>query len=341
MPPAMRAVARADAAGGDRPPRRASVRSGLAARSARDARRQRRRHGAAARSGARLPATPAAAPVRTLIVSSAEVYGIHRPERMPLDESAPLRPANPYAASKAAAEAIGLAWARSYGLDVVVARPFNHIGPGQDDAFRRRDASPASSRRSPPGGPRASCTSATSTAERDFLDVRDVAEAYVALLAYGAGGEVYNICSGHAVRIQEVLRQLITIAHVPVEVREDPERMRPSDLPILVGYASKLRAATGWEPRFTLTADAARRLRRRARARQDAVSRMTGSRRSKRSSSRSAARCSRSRRRVLAVARASRARSRSRLGLPLAFARRSGARVGRRLLRRRRRAAIA
>jgi len=195
--------------------------------------------------------TSAGVPVRTLVVSSAEVYGIHRPERMPLDESTPLLPANPYAASKAAAEAFALAWGRSYELDIVVARPFNHIGPGQDErfavaAFARQLAAIAA------GGPPVMHVG-NLTAQRDFLDVRDVCEAYVALLAYGKGGEVYNICSGHAVRIQEVLRQLITIAHVPVEVREDPERMRPSDLPILVGYASKLRAATGWEPRRTLT----------------------------------------------------------------------------------------
>ncbi len=193
----------------------------------------------------------AGASIRTLVVSSAEVYGIHRPERMPLDESTPLRPANPYAASKAAAEAFALAWGRSYDLDVIVARPFNHIGPGQDErfavgAFARQLAAIAA------GAPPVMHVG-NLTAERDFLDVRDVCEAYVALLAYGKGGEVYNICSGRAVRIQEVLRQLITIAHVPVEVREDPERMRPSDLPILVGYASKLRAATGWEPRRTLT----------------------------------------------------------------------------------------
>jgi len=193
-----------------------------------------------------------AGPIRTLVVSSAEVYGIHPPERMPLDESTPLRPDNPYAASKAAAEAFALAWARSYDLDVVVARPFNHIGPGQDErfvvaTFAHQLAAIAA------GGPPIMHVGNLS-AERDFLDVRDVCAAYAALLAYGRGGEVYNICSGQAVRIQEVLRQLITIAHVPVEVREDPERMRPSDLPILVGYVSKLRAATGWAPHYSLAA---------------------------------------------------------------------------------------
>jgi GDP-4-dehydro-6-deoxy-D-mannose reductase len=91
-------------------------------------------------------------------------------------------------------------------------------------------------------------------AQRDFLDVRDVVAAYVLLLANGRAGEVYNICSGRPVAIREVLRQLITIARVPVEVRDDPERMRSSDLPILSGDATKLRAETGWEPHYSLAA---------------------------------------------------------------------------------------
>ena len=189
---------------------------------------------------------------RVLIVSSAEVYGRHAPERMPLDEAAPLRPGNPYAASKAAAEACALAWSRAYGLDVLVARPFNHIGPGQDArfvvaSFAAQLAAIAA------GGPRLMHVG-NLDAQRDFLDVRDVAAAYAALIANGRSGEVYNICSGRPVAIREVLRQLITIARVPVEIRDDPERLRPSDLPILSGDAGKLRAATGWEPRYALDA---------------------------------------------------------------------------------------
>jgi GDP-4-dehydro-6-deoxy-D-mannose reductase len=91
-------------------------------------------------------------------------------------------------------------------------------------------------------------------AQRDFLDVRDVAAAYVLLIANGRAGEVYNICSGRTVAIREVLRQLITIARVPVEIRDDPDRMRASNLPILSGDATKLRAETGWEPRISLAA---------------------------------------------------------------------------------------
>jgi GDP-4-dehydro-6-deoxy-D-mannose reductase len=192
------------------------------------------------------------APLRMLAVSSAEVYGIQRPERMPLDENAVAHPANPYAASKHAAEIYALSWARAFGLDVLVARPFNHIGPGQDTrfvvpSFARQLAEIAA------GAPPV-LKVGNLEAQRDFLDVRDVCAAYALLVANARRGEVYNICSGRPVAIREVLRQLITIAHVPVEVRDDPERMRPSDLPILSGDPTKLRAATGWEPSFTLAA---------------------------------------------------------------------------------------
>jgi GDP-4-dehydro-6-deoxy-D-mannose reductase len=189
---------------------------------------------------------------RVLVVSSAEVYGLQRPERMPLDETAVVRPANAYAASKLAAETYALAWHRSYGLDAVVARPFNHIGPGQDarfvvPSFAKQLAGIAA------GAPPLMHVG-NLDAQRDFLDVRDVVAAYVLLLANGRAGDVYNISSGRPVAIREVLRQLITIARVPVEIRDDPERMRASDLPILSGDATKLRAETGWEPRYSLAA---------------------------------------------------------------------------------------
>ena len=189
---------------------------------------------------------------RVLVISSAEVYGVQRPERMPLDENAVVRPGNAYAASKLAAEAYALAWHRSYGLDTVVARPFNHIGPGQDErfvvaSFARQLAAIAA------GAPPLMHVG-NLEAQRDFLDVRDVVAAYVLLLANGRAGEVYNISSGRPVAIREVLRQLITIARVPVEIRDDPERMRSSDLPILSGDATKLRAETGWEPKYSLAA---------------------------------------------------------------------------------------
>jgi GDP-4-dehydro-6-deoxy-D-mannose reductase len=88
--------------------------------------------------------------------------------------------------------------------------------------------------------------------KRDFLDVRDVVDAYAALARTGITGEIYNVCSGTAISIREILGELIRIAHVPVEVRTDPSRMRPSDVPVLYGSNEKLRRATGWAPRIPL-----------------------------------------------------------------------------------------
>jgi GDP-4-dehydro-6-deoxy-D-mannose reductase len=188
--------------------------------------------------------------VRLIAVSSADVYGVQPPDRMPLAETTPLRPSDPYAASKASAESFGLAWSRTYDLDVVIARPFNHIGPGQDERFVVASFAHQLARIAA-GGDHV-LRVGNLDAQRDFLDVRDVVRAYLALLESGRSGEVYNICSGRAVAIREVLRQLITIARVPVEVRDEPERLRPSDVPIVVGDATKLRTATGWDPKLSL-----------------------------------------------------------------------------------------
>jgi GDP-4-dehydro-6-deoxy-D-mannose reductase len=190
--------------------------------------------------------------VRLLFTSSAEVYGLQPPEAYPLTERCILAPANPYAASKAAAEMLLLGEARSFGLDVVIARAFNHIGPGQNDRFAV--ASFAAQLASISGGANPQLYVGNLEARRDFLDVRDVVRAYVALARGGAAGEIYNVCSGVARSMRDVLRELIIAAHVPVEVRDDPARMRPADLPLSVGDATKLRAATGWEPNIAFAA---------------------------------------------------------------------------------------
>ena len=188
-----------------------------------------------------------------VLASSADVYGAHPQSDYPLAESAPTRPANPYAASKVAAEALATAYARTYGVNVCVTRAFNHIGPGQSERFAV--ASFAAQLARIAAGDASTLYVGNLDARRDFLDVRDVCAAYAALLeGSGIGGETYNIARGTATSLKEVLRQLITIAGVPVEVREDPERMRPSDVPLSVGDATKLREATGWTPSIPLPA---------------------------------------------------------------------------------------
>ncbi len=189
---------------------------------------------------------------RLLFTSSAEVYGAQPPEGFPLRESAPLAPANPYASSKAAAEMIVLGEHRGFGLDVVIARAFNHIGPGQSDRFVVASFARQLAEIAAGGAPQLFVGNLD--ARRDFLDVRDVVRAYVALARAGQAGEVYNVCSGEARPIRDVLRELIIAAHVPVEVRDDPARMRPSDIPLFVGDNGKLRETTGWSPQIPFRA---------------------------------------------------------------------------------------
>lgn len=187
---------------------------------------------------------------RMLFASSAEVYGRRKPQELPARETLDLRPATPYAASKMAAEAMLLAESRSLGLDVVVTRAFNHIGPGQDERFAVASFA-AQLARIATGGDNLMLVGNLDAA-RDFLDVRDVVNAYIALSRDGESGEVYNVCSESAVKMRDVLRELMTIARVPVEVREDAARMRPSDVPLFVGSAEKLRERTGWRPSISL-----------------------------------------------------------------------------------------
>jgi GDP-4-dehydro-6-deoxy-D-mannose reductase len=187
---------------------------------------------------------------RILFTSSAEVYGSREPSDYPLKEQLDLRPSGPYGASKAAAEAILLGEGRSFGTDVVIARAFNHIGPGQREDFVV--ASLAAQLAQIAGGGPPQLFVGNLTTARDFLDVRDVAAAYIALARDGERGEVYNVCSGRAITIRDVLRELIAIAGVPVEVREDPRRVRSADIPLSVGTPEKLRSRTGWTPKIPL-----------------------------------------------------------------------------------------
>ena len=187
---------------------------------------------------------------RLLFTSSAEVYGRRPQEDMPLRETLPTKPSNPYAASKVAGEALVLAAYHSHGLDAVISRAFNHIGVGQDPrfavaAFARRLARVAN-------GKERVLHVGNVESERDFLDVRDVVNAYVALAERGVSGEIYNVCSGVAVKMREILRRLVNIGSVPVEIREDPELVRATEISRSVGDPSKLKRTTGWSPRIEL-----------------------------------------------------------------------------------------
>jgi GDP-4-dehydro-6-deoxy-D-mannose reductase len=189
-------------------------------------------------------------PRRVLFVSSAEVYGARDACAYPLRETLAPQPTTPYAASKVAGEAIASASARTYDIPTIVTRAFNHIGPGQNACFAA--ASFAAQLAVIAQGGKPIMNVGNLSARRDFLDVRDVAQAYIALLDRGEPGEIYNVCSGVPVSMAEVLRLLITVAGVSVEVRDDPTLLRAGDTPLSYGDNAKLCETAGWRPRFTL-----------------------------------------------------------------------------------------
>ena len=195
-----------------------------------------------------LDAVRAHAPgARVLVVSTGEVYG--HAEEIPTSETAPVAPVSQYAASKAAAE-IAVDVAGRAGLDVVLARAFQHEGPGRDERFAVGSWSAQIARAEESGG--GVVRVGDLSARRDITDVRDVCRAYELLLDPAVPAGTYNVASGLAVELAEVLRLLVAMARCPVEVEHDPARSRPSDLTLICGDPSRLRDATGWEPKIPL-----------------------------------------------------------------------------------------
>ena len=181
---------------------------------------------------------------RVLVVSSAMIY---RSTDAPLDESAALGPASPYGLSKLAQDQLALAAAAEDTLDVVVARPFNQIGPRQSAAFALSSFARQLARIEAGLDP-AELRVGNLDARRDVTDVRDVAAAYELLMARGVTGRTYNVCSGRAWRIRDLLEELLQASTATVGVALDPARLRPTDVPILHGNCARLRTELGWTP---------------------------------------------------------------------------------------------
>lgn len=180
---------------------------------------------------------------RVLIPGSATIYG---PGATPRTEDDPVAPASPYAVSKFAQEQLGLRALTEDGLDVLLTRSFNHTGPRQGLGFFAPDMArqiAAIERGADPV-----IKVGNLDAERDLTDVRDTVRAYALLMQHGAPGTVYNVASGVARPMRVVLEGLVDRARIPVRIDVDPDRLRPHDVPVLVGDATRLRAATGWAP---------------------------------------------------------------------------------------------
>lgn len=190
---------------------------------------------------------------RMLYVSSADVYGAVAPHSLPVTETIVAAPRNPYAVSKLAAETLCRQWHFSEGFNVVVARPFNHTGPGQDarfvlSGFARKTA------RILAGIAEPRFITGNLDATRDFSDVRDVLDAYMALFEQGRAGEIYNVCSGIERKVGELLRRMLERAGIQADVVTDAALLRPNEQLRMVGSADKLREHTDWQPRCDLDA---------------------------------------------------------------------------------------
>ena len=185
------------------------------------------------------------------IACSSEEYGLVHPDETPITEDNELRPLSTYAVSKIAQDYLGYQYFQSYGLKVVRTRGFNHTGPRRGEVFVASNFAKQLARIKA-GLSEPVIRVGNLTAMRDFTDVRDMVRAYWLAATRGKPGEVYNIASGKAITIQELLDRLIELTEVEVEVQQDPERMRPSDVEILIGDSSKFRADTGWEPEIPL-----------------------------------------------------------------------------------------
>lgn len=188
---------------------------------------------------------------RLLYVSSADVYGAVPLQALPVAETWVPAPRNPYASSKYAAEVLCLQWARSSLLDVVIARPFNHTGAGQQSQFAlpgfAKAVAEIAAGKHPPR-----IDTGDLNVTRDFSDVRDVVAAYLSLLRRGRSSEIYNVCSGRECRLSQALDDLLRLSNVRADIVCDPARLRPAEQRRMRGDPWKITSETGWVPTYGL-----------------------------------------------------------------------------------------
>ncbi len=183
------------------------------------------------------------------LACSSEEYGMVYPHETPIKETNPLRPLSPYGVSKVGQDYLGYQYHMSYGMNIVRTRGFNHTGPRRGDVFVCSDFAKQvveielKKRESV-------IRVGNLEALRDFTDVRDMVRGYWMALENCKPGEAYNICSGRAYSIKEVLDSLLSMTDVDITVEQDPDRLRPSDVPILLGDNTKFREISGWEPQI-------------------------------------------------------------------------------------------
>lgn len=188
---------------------------------------------------------------RILLVGSGEEYGYQKRGTSAIPETEAIHPGNIYAVTKACQNMLGAVYARAYGMGIVMVRAFNHIGVGQSPTFVAADfalqIAEMEAKLRPPV-----MRVGNLSAKRDFSDVRDVVRAYTMLIQKGLAGETYNVGSGKAVPIREILELLLDMSTESIVVEQDPSKLRPADVPYIEADTAKLRADTGWEPIYPL-----------------------------------------------------------------------------------------
>jgi len=185
-------------------------------------------------------------PCRILSVGSSEEYGIFAPGTLPLTEEHELNPISPYAVARVSQEMLSKIYAQGYGLDIIMTRSFNHIGPGQKDNFVV--SSFAEQIVKIKKGVSAVFETGNVDIVRDFLDVRDVVIAYMQLLEHGRRGEIYNVCSGVGYSLKEIIIKMMQIAGISFDYTVNPALIRPSDNPVIVGDNTKILNECNWQP---------------------------------------------------------------------------------------------
>jgi GDP-4-dehydro-6-deoxy-D-mannose reductase len=188
---------------------------------------------------------------RILSIGSSEEYGNVEEGDLPLDEEQALNPISPYAVARVSQEMLSKVYVDGYGMDIIMTRSFNHIGPGQKDifvisSFAKQLLEIKKYNKAP------EMATGDLSIIRDFLDVRDVVKAYYWLFKKGRKGEIYNVCSGIGSTIEQVIRKLLQILEIHVTTKVNASLIRPNDNKVIIGNNKKIKVEIGWEPTYSL-----------------------------------------------------------------------------------------
>ena len=189
---------------------------------------------------------------KILSVGSSEEYGIVRKKDIPLPESTPLNPISPYAVARVSQELLSKIYIDGYGLDIIMTRSFNHIGPRQEEVFVVSSFAKQMVKIKQENRNQGVLRVGNLKIVRDFLDVRDVVKAYYLLLQKGKSGEIYNVCAGRGITLKELINYIADYLGIRVELKVDQSLIRPNDNPVIIGNNKKIRDELGWHPEIPL-----------------------------------------------------------------------------------------